>query len=218
MPYKNAETQREADKFYHKRRRLKLKQEAEKLGKKFEEDIPDTPENLNYGMTENREKPMSREEFLELNPTLTDKEFIQYKIKWSFQNKWKVEKETEDKRKSFVDREHFGTQNHDCQLWRRLYEKGQFSDYRFNHLDACLDCQKWYARHKNDPLDLNDTKRNAENFEELKGYSDAFREPNPNPEDYMYTPNGAYPMSKICGFCGRPLDEKGRCKVCDNEE
>jgi hypothetical protein len=215
MPYKDEETQKEAVKFYMKRLRAKRKAEALARGEKFTEEIADKVENINYGMKPTRESPMSYEEFLAENPTLTKREFIRYKIKFASEHKWRAEKETEDKRRSFVERENYGTQNHDCILWRRMFEKNQFSDFRYNHIFACLDCQKWYARHKTDPLDLNGTKGKSDNYEELRGYSEVFKQNNPDPEDTIYTPNGAFPLNKICGFCGARLDEDGKCPNCD---
>lgn len=50
MPYKDEETQREANRDAMARLRARRKAEAEATNRKFEETIPDTPENLNYGI------------------------------------------------------------------------------------------------------------------------------------------------------------------------
>ena len=215
MPYKDEQTQREADKFYHKRLRAKRKLEAEARNEKFIEEIPETAENLNYGMKATPEKPMTWEEFLEENPKADKTEWIQYKIKFSYEHKWKMEKETEDKRKAREEREHFQTREHPCILWRRMYEKGQKCDFYYNHIDSCHDCMKWYAKQKDrSALDLNETKGKNDHFPELDGYASMFAEPKPYPEDYIYSPFGTFPMNKMCPNCLSNLRPDGTCPNC----
>ena len=216
-PYKDEQTQREADKFYHKRLRERRKQEALARNEKFIEEIPETPENLNYGMKDNPEKPLSWEQFLEENPKADKTEWIQYKLKFSSEHKWKAEKEIEDKRKARDEQTKYGTREHPCILWRRMYEQGKKSDFYYNHIDSCYDCMKWYAKQKDrSALDLNATGKSP-HYEELDGYASVFSSPKPDPENFAYGHSGVFPMTKICSICGSQLNEKGKCLNCQPE-
>jgi hypothetical protein len=53
--------------------------------------------------------------------------------------------------------------------------------------------------------------------DELSGYAQAFAEPKPYPEDFVYSPFGVYSMTKICSFCGSKLNAKGKCDLYDPE-
>jgi len=216
MPYKDEQMQREANRDAMARLRARRKAEAEATNRKFEETIPETPENLNYGMKPNPEKPLTKEEFFEENPKANDTAYIQYKIKWSYTHKWQGEKAIEDKRKALNEREHFQTLNHDCILWRRMYEQGKKSDYRYNHLNSCLSCSAWYARQKNrSALDLNDMKSRTDSFKELDDYAQLFTEPKGSPEDFIYHPSGVkFPLNVMCPNCLTNLRANGTCPNC----
>ena len=218
-PYKDEQTQREADKFYHKRLRAKRKLEAEARNEKFIEEIPETAENLNYGMKANPEKPLTWDEYSAENPKADKTEWIQYKLEFSSEHKWQAEKEIEDKRRARDEQSKYGTREHDCILWRRFYEQGKKSDFQLNHngINICLSCSAWVVKQKNrSALDLNDTKEKG-HFEELDGYASVFSSPKPDPENFAYGHGGVFPMTKICSICGSQLNEKGKCPVCDSE-
>lgn len=218
MPFKDLEEKRIAAREAMARLRARRKAEAEVTNRKFEETIPDTPENLNYGMQPTREKPQTKEEFLAENPEATDKTWIDYKIKWSYTHKWKAEKEILDRRKALNERERYQTLNHECVLWRRFHEQGKNNVFQLNHngINICESCSAWYAKQKDrSALDLNNMK-GKQHFEELDGYAQMFAESKPFPEDYIYHSSGAkFPMTKICNICGSCLNEKGKCPVCD---
>lgn len=107
----------------------------------------------------------------------------------------------------------YGTTEPDCLTWRDQYIKGQKSEFRYNHLQNCESCNRWYALHKNDPLDLNKGMEDVK--DELKGYEEAFKTPKPDSEDYIYTPMGKYPMNRMCPICLSNLRPDGTCPVCE---
>lgn len=215
MPYKDKEEQREAVKFAVRRYREKLKQEAEATHQKFEENISLTPENLNYGMEPTKEKALTWDEYQRENLVATKDDWVKYKLKFFYDHQGKAEQEKEEKRKRNEERSRFNTSNHDCVLWRRMYSKGQKSDFLYNHIDQCKDCMAWYARQKNtSTLDLNDTK-DKQHFEELDGYASAFKPQTPYPEDFVYGHGGVFPMTRICPICGSSnLRPNGSCLNC----
>lgn len=219
MPYKDKEAQREANKSAAKRYRIKKKMEAEATGRKFEETIPETPENLNFGMEPTREKPLSWDEYLAENPKADKTEWVQYKIKFYYEHKWRNEQERENRKKAIAEREKYGTNQHDCILWRRQFTKGQRSDFFYNHNSSCMPCSRWYEKQKDtSSLDLNATGKKSEGFEELDGYAEAFKEPEPFPEDFLHTPMGTFVLNRCCGTCGMPLKANGKCPVCDQPD
>ncbi|MCJ7633162.1 hypothetical protein MUP77_12320 [Candidatus Bathyarchaeota archaeon] len=217
MPYSDEEEQRTAVREAMKRLRARRKLEAEATNQKFEETIPETPENLNYGMEPTRDKPLTWDEYLTENPKADKTEWIHYKMKFSLEHKWKSEIEQENKRKARDEQSKYGTREHDCILWRRMYSKGQKSDFLYNHIDSCRDCMKWYATQKQrGSLDMNDVGKKSDSFPELDGYAEVFKPERPFPEDFIGHPSGAtFPMNKCCSNCGSPLDKDGKCTFCD---
>lgn len=176
MPLKDQEEQRIASREAMKRLRERRKLEAKTTEHKFEEELLLDAENLNYKMEPNPEKPMSFEEFQAENPEATMKEYIAYKIAWSYNHSWKAEKEELDKLKNRSEREKFRTSNHECILWRRQFEQHQRSDFFYNHIQSCYDCMQYYAERKGKGLlDLNDV-GNKGDYEELRGYNETFGE------------------------------------------
>jgi hypothetical protein len=175
MPIKDIEEQRIASREAMKRLRERRKAEAEATKTKFEETLPLDAENLNYNMEPTKEKPLSLEEYLTQHPEADMNEYIAYKIQWSYSHSWKKEKEEQDKLKNRSEREKFGTNQHECLVFRRQLEKGQRSNEFYNHISVCHLCMSYYAKRKSqDLLDLNNVGK--ADYEEMKGYNEVFGE------------------------------------------
>lgn len=126
----------------------------------------------------------------------------------------------EDKKRKFRELSlKLETSEPDCLKWREQYsKKDKDSAFYVNHINVCRSCGAWVVRHR-DALDINNAKGRADEFEELKGYAEAFKPEEPFPEDFAYHPSGArFPMTAICSICGTVLNKKGKCPFCDGTD
>lgn len=193
---------------------------AGRLKGKIKDEVEQLPENqLNVIVLE----PLSFEEFQKLNPESTKTEWIKYKLEFS-REKWQQEQEQHNRLRAREERAYFGTINHDCVLWRKQYLSGRRSDFFYNHVQACLDCSKWYAARKDtDKYDINGVGHGSDNYEELrvfgKEYEKTFRSGESFPEDFIYRPDGSiHYLNHICQNCGTTLKANGKCPVCDEPD
>jgi hypothetical protein len=81
-----------------------------------------------------------------------------------------IEERDRNQREEFIDlARKYGTSNRDCLRFRKLHEAQDRTEFWFQHIEECRECQKWVKDYK---FNVNDTRGN---FEELRGYAEVFQ-------------------------------------------